>query len=1132
MLLLVASVVITAPLSGIPAVDAAAVDTLYVDSRLKSDQSVSYDPVARTGGGGAATAYKTLNAAAQAASAGRTVLIRAGVYREQLKPANSGAPGKYITFRNYKSEKVTITGPALRPAIDISGRSHIVIAGLNVTNVRRWLHAVRSHHNIIRGNQFSKALDPGGSSKTGLFLQEASCNRIVGNTIEDSTQDNLSLIRSDRNIVANNTFRKARHTLWTIKGGSFNVLRNNFFHNQWQKIGEVYDCHDVGFNHEFFIYNCTKHNLIENNRFAYTPSSGKSSPYAGIQYAGQNGVIRNNVFYDTVGPALSMTLYGKEANFNTHNRVYNNVLHNTRYAGVSLSPSKSFSFSDNIFKNNVLTGSVFVANDTRWRWFTKELDGKPVQVLCGRLDGFVFQNNNVFGAGKDANYLITLGSRSPLVKSQQSLSKLQVDRPRLFSGNTQLDPGFVDEKKRDFHLKPTSRMIDRGAFLTRTTSSGNGNLLPVEDVGYFYDGYDIPGEKGDLIRLEGQRHTARVTDIDYDKKLLTLSQSLTWRKGQQVSLRYFGRQPDMGAYEFAPGGNQPPTAEFAGMPRANAPLTVDFDASASNDADGKVIKYDWDFGDGTTIAGGSAKPRHTYGKSGAYTASLKVTDNGKGSLTGEAMLTVHVGRPELSVKTKALDFGPVRKTASFTLANSGEGTLIYRISASSPWLSVGRSSGTCTTSENEIILLADRTDLKVGKHNATVTIDAGSGGRHEIAVTMEVPRIGRTKLIVVGDKWRYFKGTREPPKDWATVKFDDSKWLEGPSGIGFSSELIYATMLDDMRGNYSAVFMRRSFRIENTASVVRLHLGVKYDDGFIAYINGREVVRSRSMGPPGTRVALNRELPSKHDEEDPEEIYDIDADCGLLRPGENVLSIEFRNAWIKSSDACAVPRLEASVIGGKTASAGIRMPLLASLLGGTAVMISGLGLRWRRKRRSDPPGGLSGGAPNRKPWPLMKTLNWSAAAATAVGILVMSHLPSNVVNLGGSDTGLHGLAYGLLTLLLLCALGDSGPVFGFLILVDRRLGWIKISLVVVAVALFGGANEMVQPFFQRQGSMKDFLANLKGSGAVAGLWLAIGLVWWGIRRTPLFSVRQRQSQEPPVSGYVLANPDREPRSNP
>ena len=54
-------------------------------------------------------------------------------------------------------------------------------------------------------------------------------------------------------------------------------------------------------------------------------------------------------------------------------------------------------------------------------------------------------------------------------------------------------------------------------------------------------------------------------------------------------------------------------------------------------------------------------------------------------------------------------------------------------------------------------------------------------------------------FIRVGDTWRYFKGTEEPPATWNMLAFDDSGWLSGPTGIGYSDG-DDATILDDMRG--------------------------------------------------------------------------------------------------------------------------------------------------------------------------------------------------------------------------------------------------------------------------------------------------------------------------------------------
>ncbi|MFC1654926.1 right-handed parallel beta-helix repeat-containing protein [Myxococcota bacterium] len=522
---------------------------IYVDSQIGPSDCATYDPASRSCSGGSEQAYKTLAGAAAVAGPGETVLIREGTYSEALIPQISGEPGRPVTWRNYGTETVTISNASLSPAVDISGRSCLVIEGLVVTDVRRWLHALDSHHNIIRDNTFRRALDSGGSSKTGIFLQEATFNRVLDNTIEDSTQDNLSLIKSDRNLVAGNTFRMAAHTLWTIKCGNFNVLRDNYFHNQVQKIGEVYDCDAVGFDHEFTFFDATKHNLVEGNEFAYTASSGDSSPYSGIQYAGQQGIVRFNRFYETVGPALQMTLYSDEARYNTDNRVYHNVFYKTDFAGIEISGS-SYTFSGNVFINNILSQSIFVANDTRWTWYTSDLAGEPVQLKTGRLDGFIFDTNCFYNTQPDEDHLITHGNRnSGYDTPPHTVTWWQTNHPAVFINCREADPVFENAAAYDFRLKPASTLINAGRFLTQTTAAGSGTSLPVEDASFFYDGYQIPGETGDQIQLEGQITTARVVSIDYNSNTLVLDTPLDWTDNQGVSLRYNGSAPDVGAHE-------------------------------------------------------------------------------------------------------------------------------------------------------------------------------------------------------------------------------------------------------------------------------------------------------------------------------------------------------------------------------------------------------------------------------------------------------------------------------------------------------------------------------------------------------------------------------------------------------
>ena len=86
--------------------------------------------------------------------------------------------------------------------------------------------------------------------------------------------------------------------------------------------------------------------------------------------------------------------------------------------------------------------------------------------------------------------------------------------------------------------------------------------------------------------------------------------------------------------------NHPPTATFgwASLDAGN-PNKVWFDARDSNDIDGQINSYEWDFGDGGTSTGVSAT--HTYARSGTFTVTLKVADDG--GLTGTASQAVTTG---------------------------------------------------------------------------------------------------------------------------------------------------------------------------------------------------------------------------------------------------------------------------------------------------------------------------------------------------------------------------------------------------------------------------------------------------------------------------------------------------------
>jgi PKD repeat protein len=78
------------------------------------------------------------------------------------------------------------------------------------------------------------------------------------------------------------------------------------------------------------------------------------------------------------------------------------------------------------------------------------------------------------------------------------------------------------------------------------------------------------------------------------------------------------------------GGNDPPVADATPTPQiAPAGQKVTFDAGTSNDPDGTITAYEWDFGDGGQGSGRQAD--HVYHDPGRYFATLTVTDDDGGA---------------------------------------------------------------------------------------------------------------------------------------------------------------------------------------------------------------------------------------------------------------------------------------------------------------------------------------------------------------------------------------------------------------------------------------------------------------------------------------------------------------------
>ncbi|MFA5101749.1 MAG: DUF2341 domain-containing protein, partial [Candidatus Thermoplasmatota archaeon] len=113
-----------------------------------------------------------------------------------------------------------------------------------------------------------------------------------------------------------------------------------------------------------------------------------------------------------------------------------------------------------------------------------------------------------------------------------------------------------------------------------------------------------------------------------------------------------------------------PVADAGGPYTGVVGTPITFNGSGSNDPDGTIVSYVWNFGDSTTGTGVS--PTHTYTIPGNYTVILTVTDNE--SLTHSNSTTVNInvsGPPTITIVIDASNIEPIEeeneKTFSVTV---------------------------------------------------------------------------------------------------------------------------------------------------------------------------------------------------------------------------------------------------------------------------------------------------------------------------------------------------------------------------------------------------------------------------------------------------------------------------------
>jgi hypothetical protein len=151
---------------------------------------------------------------------------------------------------------------------------------------------------------------------------------------------------------------------------------------------------------------------------------------------------------------------------------------------------------------------------------------------------------------------------------------------------------------------------------------------------------------------------------------------------------------------------------------------------------------------------------------------------------------------------------------------------------------------------------------------------------------------------------------------WVKPDFDDSAWPSGPTGIGFDQkpaptlqDLIKTDVGAAMATISSSLFLRIPFTVEAADLGRMVQLKVRYDDGFVAYLNGVEVARRNVVG---TVPRYDTHALAERSAADARalELIPLPAAKKLLAAGPNVLAIQAMSFSRAGPDLLMVPRLE------------------------------------------------------------------------------------------------------------------------------------------------------------------------------------------------------------------------------
>ena len=149
---------------------------------------------------------------------------------------------------------------------------------------------------------------------------------------------------------------------------------------------------------------------------------------------------------------------------------------------------------------------------------------------------------------------------------------------------------------------------------------------------------------------------------------------------------------------------------------------------------------------------------------------------------------------------------------------------------------------------------------------------------------------------------------------WYKLGFDPGAegWASGGFGFGYENSASgYADLIStrvkpsETAANARSIYTRMNFNVADPGAITSLILQMKYDDGFVAYLNGTEVMRANINGV----ARFDSSARSNHPDLHALKFEDFTLPGAALVAGINVLAVHAVNQSANSSDMLIIPQL-------------------------------------------------------------------------------------------------------------------------------------------------------------------------------------------------------------------------------